>query len=66
MSPEKNSQTAPTRPQLGRPEAIEFARSGRVDNRVTSFEQRERMLVQTVFVILICVVIFVAAVFSLV
>lgn len=65
MSQEK-SQTAPTHPQRVRPEAIEFARSGRVDNRVTSFEQRERMLVQTVFVILICVVILVAAVFWLV
>jgi hypothetical protein len=49
-----------------RPEAVEFARTGRVDNRQSADERRERFLAQTVLVVLLCVGVFAACVFLLV
>lgn len=44
-SPSANP-TPPRNPS--RPEALEFARSGRVDNRISAAELRERMVLQFV------------------
>jgi hypothetical protein len=45
---------------------VEFARTGRVDNRQSADERRERFLAQTVLVVLLCVGVFAACVFLLV
>lgn len=61
MSQERSSEKVPTRPTPVRPEAIEFARSGRVDNRVTSFEQREQRLWRGVLLLMLVSLAIVAA-----
>ena len=66
MSQQRSSQKVENRPMPVRPEAIEFARSGRVENRVTSFEQREQRLWQGVLLLmLLSVILVVAMIFAL-
>ena len=48
-----------------RPEAMEFARTGRVDNRQSADERREQLIAQTVLFALLCVGVFAACVFLL-
>lgn len=49
----------------GRPEALEFARSGRVDNRISAEEFRERTLLQFVLFVLFCTGVLAGCVFYL-
>ena len=51
MSTSKLAQAADQRP-APRPEAQEFARTGRINHRYSSEENRERFLKQTVFLML--------------
>ncbi len=52
--------------KTARPEALEFARTGRVDNRLSSIELRERLIAQTVLFVLLCIGVIVGCVFLLV
>lgn len=64
MSREKSSANAQPRPYPASPEAIEFARSGLVDNRPTKIEQREQRLVKQVLLLLLGAAIVAALVIS--
>lgn len=64
MSREKSSANVQPRPYPASPEAIEFARSGRVDNRPTNSEQREQRLVKQVLLLLLGAAVVAALVIS--
>jgi len=53
MSGESPSARPSTRPKTVHPEALEFARSGRVNNRISSAERRERRLVLMLLLLLL-------------
>lgn len=64
MSREKSSANVQPRPYPASPEAIEFARSGRVDNRPTKSEQRKQQFVKQVLLLLLGAAVIAALVIS--
>lgn len=64
MSREKSSTDVQPRPYPASPEAIEFARSGLVDNRPSKSEQREQQFVRRVLLLLLGAAVVTALVIS--